>query len=64
MNYEYKGMLPLEEQRKAITKLIEELAAQIGSSVERLELIETDDYVVIGTDDLQMIEILYKFVLL
>ena len=44
MNYEYKGMLPLEEQRKAITKLIEELAAQIGSSVERLEFIETDDY--------------------
>lgn len=51
MKYEYKGMLPIEEQRKAITKLIEELAAQIGSSVERLELIETDDYVVIGTDE-------------
>ena len=53
-------MLPIEEQREAITKLIEELVAQIGSSVERLELIETDDYVVIGTDDLQMIEILYN----
>lgn len=51
MHYEYKGTLQLEEQREAITKLIEELAAQIGTTVERLKLYETDDYVVIGSDE-------------
>lgn len=30
MTYEYKGTLPLEEQKTAITKLIEELAEKIG----------------------------------
>ncbi|MBQ0049296.1 MAG: hypothetical protein KBT12_03510 [Bacteroidales bacterium] len=33
MTYEYKGTLPLEEQRATITKLIEELAEKMGSSV-------------------------------
>lgn len=51
MTYEYKGMLPLEEQRAAITKLIEELAERIGSSMVNLELHETDDYIVIGCDE-------------
>lgn len=51
MEYEYKGTLPLEEQREAITKLIEELAAQIGTTVAKLKLHETDDYVVIGSDE-------------
>lgn len=31
--------------------MVEELAAKIGSSVKNLELHETDDYVVIGTDE-------------
>lgn len=51
MHYEYKGTLPLEEQREAITKLIEELAVQIGTTIERLKLYETDDYVIIGSDE-------------
>lgn len=51
MTYEYKGTLPIEEQREAITKLIEELAEKIGSSVENLELHETDDYIVVGSDE-------------
>lgn len=46
MTYEYKGTLPLEEQRAAITKLIEELAEKIGSSVESLELEESTEPVV------------------
>lgn len=46
MNYEYKGTLPLEEQKAAITKLIEELAEKIGASVESLEFEETTEPVV------------------
>ena len=46
MTYEYKGMLPLEEQRVAITKLIEELAKTVGSSVESLEFEESTKPVV------------------
>lgn len=46
MNYEYKGTLPLEEQKAAITKLIEELARKIGASVESLEFEETTEPVV------------------
>ena len=46
MTYEYKGMLPLEEQRVAITKLIEELAKTVGSSVESLEFEESTEPVV------------------
>lgn len=46
MNYEYKGTLPLEEQKAAITKLIEELARKIGASVESLEFEESTEPVV------------------
>ena len=46
MTYEYKGMLPLEEQGVAVTKLIEELAEKIGSSVESLEFEESTEPVV------------------
>ena len=51
MAYEYKGTLPLEEQREAISKLIEKLAEKIDTSVVEIEFHETDDYVVIGVDD-------------
>lgn len=54
MTYEYKGTLPLEEQRAAITKLIEELAEKLGSSVESLEFEETDEpavYIVYKDED-------------
>lgn len=46
MAYEYNGTLPLEEQKVAITKLIEELAEKIGSSVESLEFEESTEPVV------------------
>lgn len=54
MTYEYKGTLPLEEQRATITKLIEELAEKIGSSVESLEFTESTEpvvYVVFDDED-------------
>lgn len=46
MTYEYNGTLPLEEQKVAITKLIEELAEKIGSHVESLEFEESTEHVV------------------
>lgn len=46
MTYEYKGTLPLDEQKAAITKLIEELAEKIGSSVDSLEFEESTEPVV------------------
>lgn len=54
MNYEYKGTLPLEEQKASITKLIEELAEKIGASVESLEFEESTEpmfYVVYENED-------------
>lgn len=54
MKYEYKGTLPLEEQREAITRLIEELAKKIGVSVESLEFEESTEpvfYVVYEDED-------------
>lgn len=46
MTYEYKGTLPLDEQKAAITKLIEELAEKINASVESLEFEESTEPVV------------------
>lgn len=54
MIYEYKGTLPLEEQRANITKLIEKLAEKIGASVESLEFMESTEpvvYVVFDDED-------------
>lgn len=54
MTCEYKGTLPLEEQREAITRLIEELAEKIGASVESLEFEESTEpvfYVVFEDED-------------
>ena len=54
MTYEYKGTLPIEEQREAITRLIEELAKKIGASVESLEFEESTEpvcYVVYEDED-------------
>lgn len=60
MKYEYKGTLPLEEQREAITRLIEELAKKIGVSVESLEFEESTEpvfYVVYEDEDGTEVEI-------
>lgn len=54
MTYEYKGTLPIEEQREAITRLIEELVKKIGASVESLEFEESTEpvcYVVYEDED-------------